>query len=79
MLGDEYYRCVSTASRSAEDMHKCIELGRNYLQALESLRAHLKKLGDSPEVRSMLQATKSHIALVKKELRSFDKCGRSGH
>lgn len=77
-LGDQYYRCVTKASRSNSDVSQCIEAGRSYLEALEGLQKHLRTLRFDEEVDQLIKNTQSYIELVRKELTNFEKVPR-GH
>src|SRR5690349_4402566 len=71
-LGDEYYRCVTKASRSNTDLNDCIQAGRSYLEALEGLQTHLATLRFDDEVDHLIKNTKSYIDLVQRELKKFE-------
>ena len=76
-LGDEFYRCVTKASRSNTDLHDCLQAGRSYLEALEGLKKHLGSLHFDDEVDHLIKNTESYIDIVRKELTRFENGPRS--
>ena len=77
-LGDEYYRCVTKASRSISDLQDCIQAGRSYLEALEGLKKHLRSLHFDDEVDHLIKNTDSYIDIVQNELKNIE-AGPRGH
>ena len=71
-LGDEYYRCITHASRSEDGaIDKCLTIAQSYLTALESLRAHLARLKFDSEVETLIRTTDGHLNLLRNDLQRF--------
>ena len=68
-LGDKYYRCVTNAALSKGGFNdECIQSGRAYLAALETLREHLLKLEKGDEGDTLLENTDRYILLIRTDL-----------
>src|SRR5687768_8916447 len=77
-LGDDYYRRVTNSilSNTKADP-ELIGLARNYLDALEKLRAHLQMLRFDPHLSTLRRSTQQYIDFVTGDILSYEALEKS--